>query len=192
MIKHNNRYYSKTNKTSQIVISGLFLSLAIIFQLIQIPLYSFLATDLTLGILLISTLFLKTPYYLLIAFITPFFAIFGYIPIDVVGILILESLYFTFLSFYTIFQKKRIRLLFNLLLTSIITIIIVFFLNLLIFYPIYFSFNYSSFFGEQIKFWIYFLSVFAITSLTTIIRVIISTIIFIIFSKMFQNILYKW
>ena len=183
------KYRYETNQNiEQITKTALFLSLAAIFQIIQIPLYSFLATDITLGILLISTLYLKPKYYYIVVLIAPFFSFFSYIPIDIIGILILEVVYITFIFTYTKLKEKEFGEVKTFFISSLVTILFLLIANLLIFYPFYFSFNYSYIFSSYEIFSKYLLIVFAITLFTTLIRIILSIIVFKTFDKIFKNV----
>ncbi len=171
---------SKIFLIKQLVLSSLFLSSAIVFQLIEIPIYFFLSIDATLGILILSTFYLKKGNVILITIVTPLATFFGIGGGDIVGFLILETIYLSFIITFLSFSKRNVWI--KILLGSIVSFISILIANIIIFYPAYYGFNYELLFGNG-DFVIYFSYVLVFTTISSISRFIVSFLIFFIFKK---------
>ncbi len=179
-VVNNQTNNSKKALIKQLVLSSLFLSSAIVFQLIEIPIYYFLSIDATLGILILSTFFLNNKNVILVTFIAPLATFFGIGGGDIVGFLILETIYLSFIITFVFLSKYNVW--FKILLSSIVSFICILIANVILFYPAYYGFNYELLFANG-NFLNYFLYVIIFTFVSSISRFIISFFVFFIFKK---------
>ncbi len=143
-------------KNNQIALTGMFLALTTLFEIIQIPVVSFLNLDFSILIILISISFLEFKYVSIVSIFSPLFLLL-FRTGDVVGVsfLIVANLLVSFSFWLTINKRKEITipgyLTYSLLLVIVISFILTF-LNIVIFTPAYYGFDYSVVFENIIWF----------------------------------------
>ncbi|BDV02780.1 ECF transporter S component [Candidatus Hepatoplasma crinochetorum] len=148
----------------EITTAGIFLSLVFLFIIIQIPIpATFFKLDFSISILLLSLKYTKLIYSYLIATISPFILFF--VGGEIIGILFLVFLNLITITFHIIFEKKIFKLsnnkkflIFNYILLVGLIIIIISFINLFIFTPAYYNFDYEFIFDN---FWYFFAITFS-------------------------------
>lgn len=128
----------------EIAYTGIFLSLTLVFTMIQIPIYSFLRLDVSIAILLIAREFISFKKVILIGIVAPFGLFLTYFG-EIVGIsiLILLNIFVIFAHEYFFIDKNwKTRIISATLI--VITVSLIFtFLNIILFTPIYYSFDYQ-------------------------------------------------
>ncbi len=133
-------------KTKKIILASSFFAFCCIAVLLQIPVYSFLTIEFSLVFLLIANRFVGFKYSILIAILYPWFAMVSYIPADIVGVstLIVLNLLVIFFDTFFIQNKKLMKNNYIKIFLSIFLIsVIMTFLNLILFIPAYYGFDYS-------------------------------------------------
>ncbi len=173
---------SKERATNKIVLTSFFLCITFIVQVIEFPIYYFLSIDATLGILVLSTFFLPNRNVLIVTVFAPLATFFGIGGGDPVGFLILETIYVSFISSF-LFQSNFIKSVsLKILISNIFSLMILWSLNLILFYPAYFGFDYGSLFAPS-NFYSYLRMVTIFTFVSSISRFIFSFLIFLLLKK---------
>lgn len=144
---------SNTVDIKKITLTSLFLALCSTLVILQIPVYLFLNVDFSLVALLLAIRFVGYRNSFLIALIYPWFAMFSYLPADLVAVAILITLAVLVICFDFIFKKiikNEYAAAASIILVTTITITL---LNVFLFTPMYYDFNYELIFKQ---FWYWF------------------------------------
>ena len=147
---------SKNNKDlKKLSLASMFFALCSVLVIFQIPVYSFLNLDFSLFALIIAVRFVGYRIAILIAIAFPWFAMLSYLPADFIACLILITLNLSTLFFDYLFREvtKVKNQWASGILTSISATLTVTLLNVLVFTPAYFNFDYEIVFQA---FWYYF------------------------------------
>lgn len=137
--------------------AGIFLALTFIAMIIQIPIpATFLKLDFSIAIILLSIKYTKIIYTILIAIISPFILFF--VGGEIIGIMFLVFLNLIVISFQIFFEKfflkyskTKLILFCEYFLLIIVLVILISFINTLIFTPAYYNFDYVFIFDNFFK-----------------------------------------
>lgn len=170
----------------EIATAGIFLSLVFLVIIIQIPIpATFFKLDFSITVLLLSLKYTKLIYCYLIAIIAPFILFF--VGGEIIGILFLVVLNLITITLHIIFEKRVFNLsknkrylIFNYILLVSLIIIFVSFINLFVFTPAYYNFDYNFIFDN---FWY----LFAITFSFNILKLSLNYIFYLLLLNNFSN-----
>lgn len=141
----------------KIATAGIFLALTFVAIIIQIPIpATFLKLDFSIAIILLSIKYTKIIYTILIAIVSPFILFF--VGGEIIGITFLVFLNLTVIFFQITFEKfffkkakTKLILILDYLLLIFILVILVSFINAIIFTPAYYNFDYDFIFANFFK-----------------------------------------
>ncbi|BDV02279.1 MAG: hypothetical protein HPAVJP_1680 [Candidatus Hepatoplasma vulgare] len=145
-------------KLNQIILAGIFLSLSSLLILIQIPIFSFLKLDFSLVIILIAESYLSFSLSLFIGFFSPVVILIAYG--DPIGMLFLMLLNIIVILFHHLFysSKNKKNLFISSIIIILVTSVVVSFINIFIFVPLFYGFSYINDFLSMWLYWLLILS----------------------------------
>lgn len=141
-------------KLNQIILAGIFLSLSSLLILIQIPIFSFLKLDFSLVIILIAEAYLSFSLSLLIALFSPVVILIAYgDPIGMLFLIIL-NLVVVLIHHFIYLYKNKFKIFFSSLIIILITSLLVSFINVFVFVPLFYGY---SAINESMSIWLYWI-----------------------------------